>query len=346
MAGAIAAMEEAHSYLSNYHDFDEHELEYLLEFQNPLKVLADEWQERNIDLSDMSFAMEHIYQNSDTLLEKYPVIHDLIASVDNGLRRYMDVDLEQCLGKIADKVLIHNKNDWAIDVKTLKQAALSDSPEDKRLFWQVCGFGSQFGGERDTFLEDTPSHRFIAEFRHDEPDMFGFYLEIEGVNEKGVIKGNVYEVGDYAKFAAHIRNVAEPVESKTLFYSDAPGVNAGKVITVSQAEFTTNANRLMYESGRVKDMVNHPQDKVRLAGVISNERSKRMALPIGDPSELLQKVTDKLAEVRKTPEMPAQSAEKPKPKTLAAKMQAAGEKVKAQDEKPTNPKPHKRDERD
>jgi len=76
MAGKISATSDAHSYMTHWHGYDEHELDYLLEFQNPLEVLADEWRDRQIDLSDMSFAMEHIYERSDSLLEQYPVIHD------------------------------------------------------------------------------------------------------------------------------------------------------------------------------------------------------------------------------------------------------------------------------
>jgi len=41
-----------------------------------------------------------------------------------------------------------------------------------------------------------------------------------------------------------------------------------------------------------------------------------------------------------------QTTDKPKPKTLAGKMQAASKKVKAQDETPAPTKPHKRDARD
>lgn len=76
MADRIAAMSDAYSYMTEWHGFDEDELDYFLEFQNPLEVLADELNERRTDLSDISSAMEHVYAESDSLLEQYPLIHD------------------------------------------------------------------------------------------------------------------------------------------------------------------------------------------------------------------------------------------------------------------------------
>ena len=322
MAGKIAATADAHSYLTAYHDFDEYELEYLLEFQNPLEVLADEWLDRNIDLGDMSFAMEHIYQNSDLLLEQYPVIHGLEAVADTSLRRYMDVDLELYLGGIADKVVIHEEWAWVESVETLKYFAHSGSAEDKRLFWQVSESGINHSNERDSFITDTLSHKLITEYKPDAPDTLCLYVEVTGIGNNGAVKGNVFEVGDYDKFAQHIRDTAIPLESTTHLHSRESGTNPDKTVNVS-----------------------HPQDKLRLAAVVSNERSKRMALPVGDTSELIQKADNKFTEIRKLPVIEEKAAEKPKPKTLAEKMQVAGEKVKAQDEQPKNPKARKRDER-
>jgi len=346
MADKIAAMANAHSYLHHYHTFDENELEYLLEFHNPLEVLADEWRDRNIDLSDMSFSMEHIYQNSDNLLQHYPVLHDLEEPADATLRRYMDIDLELYLGKIAEKVIIHYPNDWNIDVEYLKKVAETGTSEERRLLWHVCSYGTHLKTERDVFIKDTGPFSYMTDYRQADLDMFGFYIEVTGIGEHGVIKGNVFEVGDYAEFAKHIRNVSEPLDSLTLIYANDWGVNAGKAVTVSRKEYDNDRHRLMSQSGNVKELVYHPNDKVRFAGVITKERAKRMVFPLGSTSQLLRKVADKLAEVRKPPELADKSTESPKPKTLAEKMQAAGEKVKAQDENNTNKKPHKREERE
>ena len=55
MASKTHAVSDAYSYMTMYHEFDGHELEYFLQFQNPLEVVADECHERNIDVGDISY---------------------------------------------------------------------------------------------------------------------------------------------------------------------------------------------------------------------------------------------------------------------------------------------------
>lgn len=280
------------------------------------------------------------------LRASYPIPTPIEAEegiADNILRRYMDIDLEHYLGKISEKIIIHYPKDWTYDVEHMKELAQTGTSEDKRLVWHVCSHGTHLKNERDMFIKETGPHSYMTDYRQSDLDMFGFYIEVTGIGESGAVRGNVFEVGDYAEFAKHIREISEPLDSLTLIYSDQCGVNAGKTITVSRKEYDTDRTRLMSESGNVKALVYHPKDKVRLASIISDERSKRMAFPIGNTEELLQRVTDKLAEVRKPPEIAEAVAEKPK--TLAGKMQAANEKVKAQDEQNNNKKTRKREER-
>ncbi|MDR3020567.1 MAG: hypothetical protein LBU66_06660, partial [Treponema sp.] len=250
-----------------------------------------------------------------------------------------NIDLELYLGKIAEKVLIHYPNDWKYDLETLQKTALSDNPEEKRLIWHVCSNGTHLKVERDTFIKDTGAFEYMTDYRIDDPDMFGYVIDVTGM-DGNMVKGNVFEVGNYAEFAKHIRDTAEPFDSVTLIYSNEQGgINAGKAVTVSREEYDNDRNRLMCRSGNVTEVIYHPQDKVRLAALIAKERTNRMALPIGSTSELLRKMADKLSEVRKP-------LEKPKPRTLEAKLQAAKEKANAQDTQHKNTKSRKREERE
>lgn len=72
MAGHISAVSDAHYYLTEYHDFDEGEIRYLLRFENPLEVVADEWQRRKEDISDLDFALRHLFDTRDALSD-YPL---------------------------------------------------------------------------------------------------------------------------------------------------------------------------------------------------------------------------------------------------------------------------------
>ena len=65
MAGRIHAMKDAHYYMTVTHTFDYEQAEYLLKFKNPLEIVADKWEERQSDISDMSFDMDGIFYARD-----------------------------------------------------------------------------------------------------------------------------------------------------------------------------------------------------------------------------------------------------------------------------------------
>ena len=63
----IAAIKDAHYYLTESHGFEPEEIDYLLLFENPLQVVADKWLERTEDLSDFSFALDEVFNKQDAL---------------------------------------------------------------------------------------------------------------------------------------------------------------------------------------------------------------------------------------------------------------------------------------
>ena len=58
---------DTHYYLTNVHEFEPDESSYLLRFENPLEVVADAWEQRCEDISDMSFALEEVLGKKDAL---------------------------------------------------------------------------------------------------------------------------------------------------------------------------------------------------------------------------------------------------------------------------------------
>jgi hypothetical protein len=77
MAATIHAYSDAYSYLTlGYHGFSNDELQFFTSFVNPLEVVAEAWRERNIDLEDMSFTLDHLMERKDSVLEDYPLIAD------------------------------------------------------------------------------------------------------------------------------------------------------------------------------------------------------------------------------------------------------------------------------
>lgn len=63
----ITAIRDAHYYLTESHGFEPEEIDYLLLFENPLRVVADKWLERTEDLSDFSFALDEVFDKQDAL---------------------------------------------------------------------------------------------------------------------------------------------------------------------------------------------------------------------------------------------------------------------------------------
>ncbi|MCL2516932.1 MAG: hypothetical protein FWF15_00070 [Oscillospiraceae bacterium] len=82
MAGKINAMSDAHLYITSWHRFDDGELDVLLQFQNPLEIVADEWCDRCSDLSDMSFTVALIERQKDDFFATYSLMKDLKAPQD------------------------------------------------------------------------------------------------------------------------------------------------------------------------------------------------------------------------------------------------------------------------
>jgi hypothetical protein len=78
IAGRIHAVSDAYSYMTATHNFSEAELRFLLQFQNPLDMVAQHWRERNMDIGDMSFTMDFIMEpeRQRRLLEKYSLVSD------------------------------------------------------------------------------------------------------------------------------------------------------------------------------------------------------------------------------------------------------------------------------
>ena len=60
MSWRISVMQDVHSYLNDPDNISDEQAEYLLRFKNPLEIIADLYEWRSPDLSDMSFDIDSI----------------------------------------------------------------------------------------------------------------------------------------------------------------------------------------------------------------------------------------------------------------------------------------------
>ena len=291
-----------------------------------IEVVADEWATHQEDLSDLSFTLYHVCDAQDALQGGYALVEETELPGDLGSHRYMNVDLMDFLGRIAEKVIIHYPKDWDIDQKALRRIAASDDPVDKRLMWHVSSYGTHLQSEHDVFIRDTPAHNCWTSYRPNDPDMFGYAIKITGYDGL-VIKGNVFFLGDYAEHARYVRETAQRLDSVTLTYSDDWGVNAGKTITVPRKDYDKDRHHLMSESGNVVMIRYHPTSELDMDLLLSGEHLLSGDFPASNCEAHLRNLTARLEELRNPSLQP--EAEK-EPVGLAEKLRAVKEKANAQ----------------
>ena len=239
-------------------------------------------------------------QELHELDDAYNIIREVNLSADPSLRRFMDVDLIDFLGKIADKVIVHYPQDFKHDIEILWKKALLDNPAEQKLMWHCSSYGTHTLNEDEVFTKNTGAYGYWVDYRPNEPDMMGYVIEVTGYKAKeDIVIGNVYEVGEYAQHAAYVRQAALPLESVSLTYSNNWGINAGKTITVPHHVYDKDRHRLMSESGDVVGIKYHPlESQMTMAERLQSEQRNRMCMQIGDTNEHLQKIDDKLAKIR------------------------------------------------
>ena len=212
---------------------------------------------------------------------------------DPSRQRFMNVDLIDFLGQIADKTIIHYPQDFKFDVENLWEIAISDNPAEQRQMWYCSTYGSQTLNEDEVFTKDTGAYGYWVNYRPKEPSMVGYVVEVTGyknLNSEETVVGNVFDVGKYYPHSLYVKENALTLDSVSLTYSaEYGGINAGKTITVPRLEYDNDHHRLMSESGFVTAIKYQPYEGTRtMAALLKYEHDTRMAMPIGDPKEQIK----------------------------------------------------------
>lgn len=133
------------------------------------------------------------------------------------MQKFENVDILKSLKAIMQTHTKHFQEDFEMDIKTLKQAAKSQQPEDKKYLWICRPAGTWCLRERDTFLKDTREHNtfcFYAEQTRDK--ILAYAVEIQSI-DRGKITGNPYEL-DYLKHYRHVKDASLPTGDTKLIY--------------------------------------------------------------------------------------------------------------------------------
>lgn len=97
MAARAAAMADMHMYLTTKYVFNESEIEYLLNFRNPLEVVTDAWETRLADLSDLDFIVQSVCDQQDALQDGYALMRNSSENGENGNEQHQENASIPCL---------------------------------------------------------------------------------------------------------------------------------------------------------------------------------------------------------------------------------------------------------
>jgi len=326
-AWEIAAMHDTYEYLTMYYCFEADQIDYLLLFQNPLKIVSDAWGEQHGNLRDMANTLDDIFDTHAAIELGYDLMTEPEIRIP-GKHRFMNVDLIDFLGKITEKVVINSPGDWFIDKQALYKFAGSKIPEDKKLMFGISIAGTHLFTEHDTFVKGIGGYMYWTAYEPDIPDLFGFMVEIAGFDGMA-IRGNVYDMGDYAEHADFVRNSAIPVEGVTVTFDN------GAVHKMNLDNYDLNRKSLADENGTVIDTRFYSADDGALYTLLSHEEVLRGSFPAHNTEAYLLELTDYIDTRRseraaeQAKKIPAETAVKDKA-SIGDKLRAAQEKVNAQ----------------
>lgn len=284
MAGKTAAMKDVHDYMTTTHGFDDDEIQFYLQFQNPLEVVADAWLERNADNEDLCFTMDFVFDQKDALVD-YPLMNDSAVTAEPPHIEFVGREAKQAY------------NMGAAEFEKLMYGLLPDASLTAMMNWKG------YAGTLEANGTHTKAEFFLEMF-------IEFDLVKQHYGEKIAMK-----LFDYAEHFT-----LNPFEVR----GAANHLRDGKHIS-EIADLTVEG-----VCDRTSQEWNESEQATR--AFIANEGKYKRS-----------EKADHEQAAQSTPEKPPAVPQK---RSLGDKLQAAGEKVKAQNAQDNKNKSRKREERE
>ena len=184
MSPEIAAITGAHYYLAEIHNFHKSELEYLLQFRDPLAVVADKFEAAGMD--DYSDIMWDIFDRQDALQGGYERMPDagstealkqaLFRRLDSNLSEYceglMDVDKRELIGMAGEIAAQYAVRDYLKDGYDFREG---DAEYLLGFKHPLALVANQWPGTLDGFVDMSGVVQDIL----DDRDAHGSYLKAD-----------------------------------------------------------------------------------------------------------------------------------------------------------------------
>ena len=252
----------------------ETEVEYFLNFQNPLEVAVDHWESCNFELDALGAVIADVVDKADDLT-LYPLEADAPEQKPDGLQKFMNVDLEKVFPQIRAQKTAFYQNDLNYALDTMREGVVTDDPAKRNFVVIFRQSGVDCLNERDMLIAGTRSYNTCQYYhRMTREPVLAYSVELLGDGKNG-LRGNLYQQ-DQHQMAKFTERASSPYTDVTVTFI------GGKEVRIPEKEYNYETiPGLKYHYGDIADTRNEPDDESVVQGALRREHERRERMPKG-----------------------------------------------------------------
>lgn len=252
----------------------ETEVDYFLNFQNPLEVAADHWESCEFELDALGAVIADAVDKADDLT-LYPLAVDAPEQKSDGLQKFMNVDLETIFPQIMAQKTAFYQTDLNYALDAMREGAATEDPAKRNFVVIFRQSGVECLNERDMFIAGTRSYNTCQYYhRHTREPVLAYSVELLGDGKNG-LRANLYQQDQHqmAKFA---ERASSPYTDVTISFI------GGKEVRIPEKEYNYETiPGLKYHYGDIADTRNEADDESVVQGALHREHERRERMPRG-----------------------------------------------------------------
>ncbi len=252
----------------------ETEVEYFLNFQNPLEVAVDHWESCTFELDALGAVIADVVDKADDLT-LYPLAADASEQKPDGLQKFMNVDLETVLPQIRAQKTAFYQNDLNYALDAMREGAATDDPAKRNFVVIFRQSGVECLNERDMLIAGTRSYNTCQYYhRMTREPVLAYSVELIGDGKNGLC-GNLYQQ-DQHQMAKFTERASSPYTDVTITFLD------GKEVRIPEKEYNYETiPSLKYRYGDILDTRHEADDESVVQGALRREHERRERMPKG-----------------------------------------------------------------
>ena len=252
----------------------ETEVEYFLNFQNPLEVAVDHWESCNFELDALGAVIADVVDKADDLT-LYPLAADAPEQKPDGLQKFMNVDLETVFPQIRAQKTAFYQNDLNYALDTMREGVVTDDPAKRNFVVIFRQSGVECLNERDMLIAGTRSYNTCQYYhRMTREPVLAYSVELLGDGKNG-LRANLYQQ-DQHQMAKFTERASSPYTDVTVTFI------GGKEVRIPEKEYNYETiPGLKYHYGDIADTRNEPDDESVVQGALRREHERRERMPKG-----------------------------------------------------------------